>query len=74
MTDNRAINGGLHKEDLTLAELIWATFERIGNQSSTHICQVLIDRVVSFALTTTLETDVSGRIFSSIAQAFSVVS
>lgn len=74
MADHRtaATLGSL--EDVYLEKLLWAVCHRLAIQCSTKIVKSLAKKVVSFAFSSTLETDVSGKLFAAICQAFVTVS
>ena len=60
-------------EDVYLEKLLWAVCHRLAVQSSTKIVKSLAKKIVSYAFSTTLETEVSGKLFAAICQAFSTV-
>lgn len=72
MADNRTLQNVLSNEDQSLDKFLWSVFLRIANQSSTVICEVVAAKLARFALTSTLETEVSGRLFAGIVQSFAV--
>ncbi|CAG7816101.1 unnamed protein product, partial [Allacma fusca] len=71
MADSRIANS-VNMEDISLQRIIWAVFRPLATHSSSAICKIAVDKIVSFALSHTLETDVSGRLFSAICQAYAV--
>ena len=60
-------------EDLGLEKLLWAVCNRLAGQASTKVFKSSAKKIVSFLFERTLETDVSGRLFASICQAFTLV-
>ncbi|ODM89343.1 Proteasome activator complex subunit 4 [Orchesella cincta] len=73
MADNRTLQNVLSNEDQSLDKFLWSVFHRIANQSSTSICEAVSSKLVRFALGSTLETEVSGKLFAGILQSVAIV-
>ena len=72
MADNRTLQNVLSNEDQSLDKFLWSVFHRLANQSSSAICEAVSSKLVRFALSSTLETEVSGRLFAGCIQSFAV--